>query len=523
MNKQSENPPKKSRWLRLLFVFTCLVTAIFLFYAEEDLRGYLAWHSYQRQLESKGAKLEWQAVVPAPVPDDQNFALAPIVVTSYGNLLTTDGKLIPFNRRDANYVNRMSMPLTVDADEPPKNGIGNWQTATISDLSAWQDYYRKLSAITNEFPVPPLPQSPAADVLLALGKYDSAIAELRQAAQLPDSRFPTDYDNEDPAEILLPYLASLKRSSQTLQLRAIAELQNNQPDKAFDDIKLMLRLTDSVRTEPFIISHLVRFVMVQFALQPIYEGLAAHQWSDAQLAEMDSELGQLDFLADFKHSINGERAANVRIIAWAARNQGKLQSFLGNLDNGKQNTQSLEFDLAVLHLIPRGWFYQNDINTAKLDELWLTGPVNDDQQIVSPSLTEQAANSIRRSFRHTGPSNFLAALLVPEFSGYIRRVAYAQNAVNLARVAIALDRYRLANGSYPASLDSLSPLFLKEVPHDIINDQPLQYHATQDGLFILYSVGWNQKDDGGTVAFNKGSKNVIDAARGDWVWRYPQK
>ena len=35
---------------------------------------------------------------------------------------------------------------------------------------------------------------------------------------------------------------------------------------------------------------------------------------------------------------------------------------------------------------------------------------------------------------------------------------------------------------------------------------------------MLYSVGWNEKDDGGTVAFTKGG--AVDRDEGDWVWEY---
>ena len=133
----------------------------------------------------------------------------------------------------------------------------------MSDLKVWQQYYRALAAKTNDFPVALQPQSPAADVLLALSKYDSAIEEVRQASQLPYSRFPIEYDKEDPWAILLPHLASLKGCAQVLQLRAIAELQNGQSDKAIADVKLMLRLTDSIHTEPFLISHLVRIAIVK--------------------------------------------------------------------------------------------------------------------------------------------------------------------------------------------------------------------------------------------------------------------
>ena len=75
--------------------------------------------------------------------------------------------------------------------------------------------------------------------------------------------------------------------------------------------------------------------------------------------------------------------------------------------------------------------------------------------------------------------------------------------------------------SYPETLDGLAPRFIAQLPHDIINGQPLHYRRTEDGKFLLYSVGWNETDDGGQVVFN--NYGVVDKERGDWVWRYPSQ
>lgn len=80
----------------------------------------------------------------------------------------------------------------------------------------------------------------------------------------------------------------------------------------------------------------------------------------------------------------------------------------------------------------------------------------------------------------------------------------------------------MANGQLPETLAALGPKFIAKLPHDVINGQPLKYRRTDDGRFLLYSVGWNEKDDGGTVAFSKDGKNV-NWKEGDWVWRYPQR
>ena len=71
---------------------------------------------------------------------------------------------------------------------------------------------------------------------------------------------------------------------------------------------------------------------------------------------------------------------------------------------------------------------------------------------------------------------------------------------------------------FPKPLGALVPEFIEPLPHDIINGEPLKYRRTDDGQFVLYSVGWNGRDDGGAVAFKF---DRPDSEKGDWVWRYP--
>jgi hypothetical protein len=507
---------------RFVFGLACLATLIALTYAEEDWRGWHAWNQFKHEWEAKGEKFDFASVVPPPVPDDQNFALTPIVFTSYGSMLTRDGKMIPYKDRDTNFVIRLKMDIVHNYEDSPKNG--NWQIAKISDLETWRNYYRALAATTNEFPIPPQPQSPAADVLLALSKYDPAIEELRQASQLPYSRFPLDYDIENPEQILLPHLAILKQCSLALQLRAIAELQNNQPRKAFDDVKLALQLTDKIHSEPFLISHLVRIAILQITLQPIYEGLASHQWSEEQLIALDAELAKLDFLADYKLAMRGEMGLQGGDIDYLIRNRRELF----NMTSGNGASSG---PLFISSLIPTGWFYQNRFGCARMMvELYI--PLADvNQQTISPAAVRQADKALQAETKKITPYNILERLLLPALGNAVKKFACAQSSVDLARTAIALERYRLAHGEYPESLDALAPQFMAKVPRDVIGgqpsqgsgsaSQPLHYRRTSDGQFVLYSIGWNERDDGGVVGLTKGGD--VDINKGDWVWRYPQK
>src|ERR1035437_9891020 len=54
-----------------------VISVIVLFYAEESWRGKRAWAALQREVAAHGESLDLSSVFPPPVPDDQNFALAP--------------------------------------------------------------------------------------------------------------------------------------------------------------------------------------------------------------------------------------------------------------------------------------------------------------------------------------------------------------------------------------------------------------------------------------------------------------
>lgn len=522
---------------RFLFGFACFVTLIALFYAEEDWRGKHDWEQFKREQEANGENFDWQSVVPAPVPDEENFAVKPIVASSYEYFFDTGGHEV--NPRNTNVVDRLTMISW--RDNPWTNNPGSdsdkpgWPEAGLTDLKPWQDFFRSTPpphstwAQTNKssfFPTSPEAQSPADDVLLALSKYDAAIEELRQAARFPYSRFPLTYDQDAPFGILLPHLAALKSSEKTLMLRTLAELQNGQNEKAFEDTKLMLRLVDSLRTEPFLISHLVRLAMIQLIIQTVYEGLAEHKWSDEQLAVLETELGKLDFLSDYGVAIRGERGLDVRMIEFLRNAPNKTKAF-SNLSSDIQ--AGPDPMLALLALAPAGWFDRNEQNICAFYSKWYLPVANLETKTVSPASVQAAEKAFDLHGGHFTPKNILESVLLPNLSSAVKKFAYAQTSVDLARVAIALERYRLAHGEFPESLDVLAPKFIAELPHDVIGGQPLHYRRTADGQFVLYSIGWNETDDGGVVVFKKGShprdeiKTGVDIDQGDWVWKYPEK
>ena len=172
----------------------------------------------------------------------------------------------------------------------------------------------------------------------------------------------------------------------------------------------------------------------------------------------------------------------------------------------------------AIDLAPRGWLYQNMAVFARLMELPRENMM-DENQNVTPKRVDQANNEVAKAIENNhSPFYLLARIGTPNFNKAMQNCAFNQTLANQSQIVCALERYRLAHGEYPATLDDLSPQFIEKIPHDLIGGEPLHYRRTEDGKFLLYSVGWNETDDGGkVVAPNKNGS--VDFGLGDWVWK----
>jgi len=501
---------------RCLFAGACLATLVGLLYAAANWSGARARRAYLEETRDRIRPRTWQEIVPPPVPDEQNFAQTPFLAALF-DFVTNTGPYLS-QVRDTNALQRT---LSFGRDLPDTRSINRWATGQRIDITEWLKELKERRSKPNQ-PDVGMPDSTnllqvATAVLEALEPYRPVLDELRTAARRPEARFNVRYDQDNPWGILLPHLAVLRRTSQALQLHAVAELALGHSDRALEDLQLMLRLADSTRFEPFVVGQMIRVSMTQLALQVVWEGVNARRWSAAQLQSIQEPLAKFDFLADFRRSLDAERVAgNITIDQLrTAKNRSELWFALGDSTEGGASP--------IIKLAPRGWFDQEYVTLNRWYDRLMDPALDVSAKRIHPGESAKVVAEFERTVAASGNAllqhNLMTRLLLPNLSDALVKAAFAQTSVNLARIALALERYRLAENSFPDTLSALAPRFIPAVPHDVITGEPPRYRRIDVNHFVLYSVGWNEKDDGGVVATAKPKSPQSELREGDWVWK----
>lgn len=476
--------PQRARlFVRFALGAVCVWAAIALLYIEERGRGQRAWKQFIESGVAEGETFEIESVIPPPIPDEQNFASAPIFTALMG--ASSREKLanaLTYNQLASINVNaRQGWWRSSDAR------FGSWRIQRKTDLNGWTQHF------TNQAIFPKAPESltPAQHVLKALTKFESELSEVAEAAERPRSRFRIDY--AETAFHHAPQREILHNFGELFHLRASAFLAETNSNWAFSDLKTLIRLGEALKVEPLVESHKVRGDLIESAMQIVWEGLNQARWSLVQLDQIEAALNQLDLLADFQTVVHGETV--IHIAKWT-----RIRELIQ--DRNRARTWS-ERRWGFARLIyPLGWTYLNQI---KLHDFYSTVL----KQIADPEhrrIYPENADLIHRSHKLMGA--YLEVRNFPEaFHELATQYARLQAGLHLAEIACALERFRIANGHFPESLKALDPAYRDQLPKNLVSGEPMKYHPAGADGYSLYEFGWNGKDDGGSVN-----------GESDWVW-----
>lgn len=319
----------------------------------------------------------------------------------------------------------------------------------------------------------PIPEEALQASRAFLESNADALAIARDALASGKARWPIDLTVG--VNVDLPHLAQVRNMARIFALDATVEASTGNIDKAVEAITNALRLSHTLDNEPILISQFVRIACAGIGRERIEWLLNNSALTEPQLAALQDEFGALESSEPFLRGLAGElcmSSSAMQSLVYPGGQGGGVGSLPGLLYSA---TGIMDAELC---------FY---LDASMLMTKALELPLDE-----QPA----AAERIRAQVDNIPPYCVHAAVLMPalgrSFDSHLRSCTEAR----LVRTALAVERYRLAKGALPESLEVLVPEFLESVPRDLFGEGPVKYRKTDTG-YMIYSVGEDREDDGG--------------------------
>jgi hypothetical protein len=476
---------KVSEWIRerpVLCGVGCLIMAFVGTHFFLNWRAERRWQAYALEARARGVKLTLAEFERPEIPDAENFAALPMMQAVFAN-----GAKSP-----------MELPLT---DRP---GSGDPVKGEPFPLDKWQAYFKQAGFISETT------DSPPRDILQALDHYAPQFAEWSQWKTRPRCWFTLDL--KAGAGMALPHLTLFLDAARLCSLRMRAHLALGNSAAAYDDFCDAFHAYHALVDEPVLVSGLVRIAVLSMIIDALDDTLADHDWNESNLQGIRGVLDSVAIWRDYTLAFSSERgfgnSAAEELLAMSPANRArKINSFLNNAFV----PPSLPANSWIGALVPDRLIRDNQLRDNRyMDEL--LSRVRQDGTGFNPDApTPSDADHLTQSQRWFF---FLSVLSAPVFENVSRRYQLIATRFDQARIAIAVERFRIARGTIPGTIVELFPDFMAEVPHDIFTGNAMIYWRSEDGKFILYSVGPNRRDDGGAT-----DPELSRQEQRDWIWR----
>ena len=245
-----------------------------------------------------------------------------------------------------------------------------------------------------------------------------------------------------------------------------------------------------------------------------WEALQYPGWTDAELKQFQEGWAAIE-VEDLEAPFAMERAMGIQMLAEARltgerpwmvlATGGGPSTFLDDLnefatelmnDNVKGALKAL-FNKPNDRLWKWTQSYEEELTLMKM---WQDG-IDSSRQIRAEGSVQPTLKNLETKLESIEPVADEDALFPGSvLSKTLAKKANARIARQLAVAACALERYKLANGRYPNELVDLTPRFINSIPSDPIDGKPLRYRPETNGGFLLYSVGVNGIDEGGSAS-----------------------
>lgn len=350
--------------------------------------------------------------------------------------------------------------------------------------------------------------------------------------------------------LLLPHLAPTKQAALRLAHAAMCDLHRGDAASAVKRLRALLAVANGLRDERLVVSQIVRASIVAIGVGASWELLQSPNLTDEQLATMQRDWSKLELVPYLENALGMERAMmemSVKQMRGSSAGFVKIASDFGVEGFGSQsNSSNLWVDVGrsakgvIGSTIWKSretawrvaWSYPDQLRQLKGNQILLecarlvrtNGSFDAALRRQDEELQKLGIRRAKDLDEISIQSDNLRTMLSDSISrlpAALKRILNVEISRQLVITAIALKRYHLRHGEYPASLNNLMPEFVAAIPRDPVDGQPLRYRRDGESSFLLYSINTDGKDDSGDPR-PEGDRFSMNPLRGrDWVWPQP--
>ncbi len=406
-----------------------------------------------REAEEAGIKLKIEEIIPPPVPDKENAALiyqeAFVLIDKLKEKYKDEWEYMPYESK-----NKVLEELTVEQ----KNNI----TKLLLEDKDFVEFY----------------------------------SLIEEAVNSPKCRFDLNYE-EGPA-MLLPHLQKMRRLAQLVAARTYILTEENRYKEAWESFLVGIKIGESLKDEPLLISQLVRIALNGIAaasFQPIIsvstEDISIKDYQNL-ISEIDRKENKLTKGLEADLAFEGTFVYKKLLKG----NVKELYGFLGP-------SEGLGFERLVLT-----FYCYPGRPLLKQDYAFHARYLNESLNLsrLPYYQIKNKLSKLDKELEEVGwrGKYLLSAILIPALNRAQIRQAQDNARLDGLKLVCALKIYKKNNGYYPDSLAELVPSIIPELLLDEFTGENFIYRKQGKG-FILYSLGPNEKDDDG-ISFEENIK-----------------
>ncbi len=504
--------PKKSKIRKflcgILFTFVILITITVLLTVFENWSGARRWKEVHEMLVREGVELDPKKLSPETPAPSENFAATPLIsaLSDFHKDHDANDSITYADQDSVDRFRKLRLPEELDHH----NILPDYATSGQANLNGVAEQIQK-----SGFQLSPDDSTPAQIIRSWMTQFETELAALDEAANRPEAVLDFEIAEDFLGQISMsvPFTNDFLKHQRFQAIRVCAALENGDETEALAALRTMFQISRTAGSSPILINLLVGISCHNTALSVIWQGIKTESWSSESLNEIDHLItGKSENMLS-----NLEKAINLEMVMMQIGGSDYLKNEASKNDGfatGEDVNNLFPGGLLTFRFIPDGIFDHNKAFGCELMFKHFLKPIRD-RNFFSPD------QGLEESFEKRSPRNFLASITIPAIEGVLMQCFQCGTMTELARAAIAVEQTKLQTGKFPGSYPEIAYRFSSAPPGEIISGLGGgDLHYKQVGKsYLVYSPGYNQVDDGGTIVLKPNSKNS-DPRKGDWVWKY---